>query len=75
MARIEFTEEQEKALVKYLTKLIVRKSCASCKSEEGSFYPFSKTCENCVSCSNWKPSKFYRDKVLREIEVIKMNKM
>ena len=74
MARIEFTEEQEKALIKFIAGRFVCRSCSSCKHENGSTYPLSKICSNCKDYSKWKPNK-YRVKVVKElIEEIKLSK-
>jgi len=74
MAKIEFTEVQEKALIKYLAGRFVCRSCLSCKHERGSTEPLSKICSGCKNYSRWEPNK-HRVKVAKQlVEEIKMNK-
>lgn len=74
MAKIEFTEEQEKALIKFFSKHFGEIRCSSCKHENGSTYPLSKTCSNCKDYSKWKPNKYRVQFVKGFIDEIKLNK-
>lgn len=75
MARVEFTQEQEKALIKYLSKRYIGKQCLNCKHESGSCYPLSKICEKCGgNHSKWKPNKYCMPYIMKELEEIKKNK-
>lgn len=74
MAKIEFTEVQEKALIKFLAGRFVCRSCLSYKHERGSTEHFSKICSGCKNYSRWEPNK-HRVKVAKQlVEEIKMNK-
>lgn len=74
MAKIEFTKEQEKALIRFLSKRHFDRTCQSCKHENGSLYPLSKTCESCNNHSKWKPNNFAMKYIMADIEEIKENK-
>lgn len=69
MAKIEFTEVQEKALIKFLAGRFV---CS--KHERGSTESLSKICSGCKNYSRWELNK-HRVKVAKQlVEEIKMNK-
>lgn len=67
MPRIDFTQEQEKAIIKYLSKRYIGKSCSNCRHERGSYYPLSKICESCSNRSKWKPDKYTMKFIMDDI--------
>ena len=75
--RVEFSEEQEKALAKHLAYNYRAKSCHTCSHEGGNIFgKLSKTCDACNTryYSNWSPNKYIRESVKEEIELIKCKK-
>lgn len=73
--KVEFTKEQEKAIIKYLSKRFKGKECSNCAYEAGSHnYPYSKTCSQCEKQSRWRPSKYFMPYIMKELEKIKSNK-
>lgn len=75
MAKIEFSVEQEKALIRYFSKKYPDKRCYNCKHVNGCYYPnLSKTCSSCKEHSKWKPDKYCLPFIYEQIEIIKKNK-
>lgn len=75
MAKVEFTQEQEKAIIKYLSKKFANKECFNCKHVRGSYYPsLSKICKSCNKDLKWWPDKDIMPFIMKELEEIKRNR-